>query len=582
LRTGPARVASYPQVEAHWLAAQAAAWITMALEPHCGKHWMGEPPPCTQTMRHSSAMAHVGSSRHVSAWAQQFMAMQSPQGLPSDGQFVGGPQTPPLHSPSQHCAAVVHIAPLAEHWLPQMPPEQVLEQQSENATQVPPLAVQVGGPQRPFEQRSSQHSLATMHGVPTAPHIVVPQTPFVQAPEQQGSIAVQGEPSGWHVVTSPQIPSTPQTAEQHCAGVVQGKPLGSQVTEVQRPLAQLPSQHCAPVMQTDPLGWQDPQKPFVHSPAQQSVGSRHFSPSGSHTPAPQVPLGPQMSEQHYAALVQGKVSGSQGGPAQEPPVQMLVQQSELSTQSDPTSPHVDEHSKSTQKSKPAQQSEADMQGSPGSSHSMQTPLLQSSLQQSELCAQPSPSGWHMVVGMQMPSTEQSSLQQSEFCVQDEPSFTHSQKPLPVQVPAPGQQSEATLHGPPWPWQFSGPQTSSTLQSALQQSPLEPQGEPSGMHSMLPQTPSVQTSEQQSEAVVQLAPSSPQDPQTPPPQTPAQQSEGSVHEAPKGAQDEPSGDVPPVPADSPGSSPRRSLRPQLAERRGPPTRAARTKSSEACR
>ncbi len=110
---------------------------------------------------HSSAVAHIGVSRHIRAWPQQLAPRQSSHALPPTGQ-VGGPQTPPLHCPSQHCEGSVQEEPFCSHWAEQMPAEQVLEQQSENATQVPPLGVHMGGPQVPSppsppEQSWAQH-----------------------------------------------------------------------------------------------------------------------------------------------------------------------------------------------------------------------------------------------------------------------------------------------------------------------------------------------------------------------------------------------------------------------------------------
>jgi hypothetical protein len=47
-------------------------------------------------MMHWSSVSQRGFARQAAAWAQQFVAMQSPQAEPSEG-HIGGPQTPPLH-----------------------------------------------------------------------------------------------------------------------------------------------------------------------------------------------------------------------------------------------------------------------------------------------------------------------------------------------------------------------------------------------------------------------------------------------------------------------------------------------------
>jgi hypothetical protein len=106
------------------------------------------PPIWMQEKMHSSAIAHIGFCRHGAAWAQQLSAMQSPQVVPS-GVQVGG---------------AVAQTPLA----------QVSEQQSENATQGPPVGVHAGAPQVPTlrppssanEHTISQHCAASVQTAP--------------------------------------------------------------------------------------------------------------------------------------------------------------------------------------------------------------------------------------------------------------------------------------------------------------------------------------------------------------------------------------------------------------------------------
>jgi hypothetical protein len=126
-----------------------AAWISIGLPPHIWKHWIGLPPPCTQEIVQWSSALHSGSLRQAAAWAQHLVAMQLPQAVPSDA-HIAAPQIPPLHWPLQHCAALVHMVPSGLQALMQVPLAQLPEQQSENATHIPPLAVQLGGPQVPW------------------------------------------------------------------------------------------------------------------------------------------------------------------------------------------------------------------------------------------------------------------------------------------------------------------------------------------------------------------------------------------------------------------------------------------------
>lgn len=130
------------------LATQIAAWMAAGLPPHWRKHCCGEPPLFTQPMRHWSSAVQAGLAKHDVAWAQHLPAMQSPQAVPSGAQ-VGAPQTPPLHWPVQHCAALAHMVPSGWQAFTHTPLPQVPEQHSEKTMHGPPLAVHLGGPQVP-------------------------------------------------------------------------------------------------------------------------------------------------------------------------------------------------------------------------------------------------------------------------------------------------------------------------------------------------------------------------------------------------------------------------------------------------
>ncbi len=171
------------------------------------------PPFCVQAPMHSSSARQVGLVRHVEAWAQQLVARQSPQAVPSDG-HTGGPQSPLVHSPAQQLAAVaaVHAVPLALQAASHVPFEQVPEQQSENFTHEAPVPEHVVGPQIPWALQSllQQGALtppSAMQESPSARHTGGgPQTKLVlQSLLQHSLLSMQGVPSGSQVV-GPQVP----------------------------------------------------------------------------------------------------------------------------------------------------------------------------------------------------------------------------------------------------------------------------------------------------------------------------------------------------------------------------------------
>jgi hypothetical protein len=188
-----ARETGYWQIPAPQLvAAHSTTGINWGdASPHCAKHSGAATPVSMQGRMHANALAHIGSSRHVSVWAQQLAARQLPQAVPSDAQ-VG--------------AAAA-----------QMPLAQVSEQHSENSRQGPPLAVHAGGPQVPtpaspfVEQISSQHCEASVQVAPLGWHMGAPQVPTTLPPvieqimSQHCEESVQNPPAGWHVV-GPQTP----------------------------------------------------------------------------------------------------------------------------------------------------------------------------------------------------------------------------------------------------------------------------------------------------------------------------------------------------------------------------------------
>jgi hypothetical protein len=335
---------------------------------------------------------------------------------------------------------------------------------------------------------------------------------------------------------------------QHGSDMLQGWPLGTHACPPQTPLAQSREQHWPLAPQIAPLGRQGPQKPLLHCPSQQSDGWRHLPSLGTHIWGWQVPSTPQRPEQHCAGLVQGNVSGSQGPPLQTPLVQALVQQSAAVAHFMPGWAHIAEHTPRMQKSMPGQQSAGVLQKPPWPWHgSPQTKLLQIMEQQSEACMQPLPSPRH-VSGPQTLSLLQSLLQQSALVMHGDPSDWHC-----------------------WTQVLSAPQM------PLQQSSSATQGSPLAAQAAAQRVP-MQMLEQHWEASVQGSPSAVQEPpQVPFSHEPAQQSVGEVHAAPVGRHV----DMPPVPAPAVPlcvGMPRRSLRPQLAERSGPPIRVASTRTA----
>jgi hypothetical protein len=89
----------------------------------------------------------LGSLPHAVSWLQQLSAMQSPHALPVVGQMTGGPHTPALHCPLQHCASELHVPPscLQAH----CPFVHFFEQHCTLALHIPPSGVHCGGPQTP-------------------------------------------------------------------------------------------------------------------------------------------------------------------------------------------------------------------------------------------------------------------------------------------------------------------------------------------------------------------------------------------------------------------------------------------------
>jgi hypothetical protein len=443
------------------------------------------------------------------------------------------------------------MVPLGLQAFWQVPLAQVPEQQSENARQAPPLAVQLTAPQLPWVLHApEQQGWVGEHASPFGVQVTGPQTSPLQLPLQQGWVALHVAPLGRHA-------AAPHTLSLHCAeqqsvAVMHGPPSGRQTLAPQRPmLLQLPVQHLAsaeqacpsgmhidawqvpaaqtspaqqpgkPALQSAPIGWQTPpQTPLVQALEQHCVGSVQASPSGMHAQtSPQMTgtwatqtashaLSQQKGSFWQISSLQGLHDAASGAPAVQSPCEHVV-----------TGPHW-----SLGLQRPLQQGWSGLHAAPSGRHVVppHTPLAHALVQQGVVDEQAVPSG-RQAGAPQTPPTPQVPLQQSVETLQAAPSgwqagFSEQVPPSQLWV----QQSDPTLHA----------------------APMGEQGPP---HTAWLHTPS-----QQSAAATQLAPAGVQVPLS----------------------------VPPVPPEPPVLDPSRMLlRPQLAITRGPPRNVASNAKSQ---
>ena len=123
------------------------------------KHVAGCPPFDTHSRNAPRSWAQLVVAKHEASSLQQFVAVQLPHWLPSDGHVTCEPHFPLMHGASQHCVAEEHIPPVGTHAFAQTPFWHVFEQHWPFDWHICPSPLHGGGGllHTPFWQMFEQH-----------------------------------------------------------------------------------------------------------------------------------------------------------------------------------------------------------------------------------------------------------------------------------------------------------------------------------------------------------------------------------------------------------------------------------------